>query len=358
VVLILLVLLFVILFLLLILILLLILLTSDLWFLIPFSPSLLWTRPAAKPILVEEGTPAAAYHCARGKKEGAAMLGLKKWVWAAAVAAATTAPAVAQQGGVNTGGGRPTGTLGGGGLTATTVGGLGGSGGLNTIGPTGGAGGGGLGGGAQGAGAGSDLGGTQLLQMQRAPQLAPPTGTARGSLSSANFLAGYYADPRFQGLINSQLNAAPGGFGLPLYPTTGAGGAGGALNRTGALGGGLAGGGLAGRQAGLGGLGQNANQSGILIPLPVQIAYTAEIRFPTTPVAPAAIQADLRGIIDRAPMIASPQNVQVIVAGGNNVTLRGTVKDDEEARLVEGLVRLTPGVGEIKNELTFPTAGK
>ena len=100
----------------------------------------------------------------------------------------------------------------------------------------------------------------------------------------------------------------------------------------------------------------SANQSGILVPLPVQINYVAQMRFPTPPVPASQIQTDLRGIIDNGGLENS-KTVQVVVAG-TNVTLRGAVKDDEEARLVEGLVRLTPGVGAIKNELTFPVAIK
>ncbi len=81
------------------------------------------------------------------------------------------------------------------------------------------------------------------------------------------------------------------------------------------------------------------------------------MRFPTPPVTAIKLQTDLRGIID-AGGLSNSKSVQVLADGNNNVTLRGTVKDDEEARLVEGLVRLTPGVGGITNELTFPVASK
>ncbi|MBX9579943.1 MAG: BON domain-containing protein [Gemmataceae bacterium] len=86
------------------------------------------------------------------------------------------------------------------------------------------------------------------------------------------------------------------------------------------------------------------------------IAYPAQVRFAAPPVTPTAVQADLRGVIDRTPtsMLANPAGVQVQVADGNTVVLRGAVRDEDEARLVEGLVRLTPGVRGIKNELSYP----
>src|SRR5262249_57986395 len=92
---------------------------------------------------------------------------------------------------------------------------------------------------------------------------------------------------------------------------------------------------------------------GVIVPLPGQIAYSAQVRFDAPPAAPAAIFTDLRGTLDRSNMIANPAGVQVLVEG-NNVTLRGAVKDEDEARMIVGMVRLTPGVREIRNELTFP----
>jgi osmotically-inducible protein OsmY len=39
---------------------------------------------------------------------------------------------------------------------------------------------------------------------------------------------------------------------------------------------------------------------------------------------------------------------------GSTVVLRGSVRDDHERRLAEALVRLTPGVRAVRNELTAP----
>ena len=78
--------------------------------------------------------------------------------------------------------------------------------------------------------------------------------------------------------------------------------------------------------------------------------------FPTPPVAATRMQTDLRVMIDGISGIANPKGVQIITDAENNVTLRGTVKDNDEARFVEGLVRTTPGVRAITNELTATSA--
>ena len=52
--------------------------------------------------------------------------------------------------------------------------------------------------------------------------------------------------------------------------------------------------------------------------------------------------------------IANPAGIQVAV-DGHTVTLRGTVANEDEARLVVGMVRLTPGVRVVKSELQLST---
>jgi len=202
--------------------------------------------------------------------------------------------------------------------------------------------------------------------MQPAPQLGPPTGQNNSSLDSSNFLSGYYANPYYQGLISAQTNQGPGGFGSPLSGTGSLGGTGGARGTAGstARATGAAGRtgttGAAGRQTGGlggGGLGAAANTYGVVVPLPVQITYAAIPDFGSTPVAAPQLQSDLSAMITRSiGSISNPAAVKVTIGSQNTVTLRGDVASDREARLVEGMVRLTPGVGYIKNELTFPVA--
>jgi hypothetical protein len=108
-------------------------------------------------------------------------------------------------------------------------------------------------------------------------------------------------------------------------------------------------GGIGGR----GGLGGGADPGGILVQLPIQITHPAIARFPVMPVATSQLQTDLAGMIARSNEISNPAGVSVSVERGI-VTLSGTVRDIEEAKTIAGMIRLTPGVREVKNDLTFP----
>lgn len=283
------------------------------------------------------------------------MRGLKTWAGAAALAAATAPPAFAQLTGGTTTGTALGGTTVGAATSGAPIGGsrTTGTGGLSSGGAPTGFGGtssasgfGGSGGGGFGSG-GSGIGTGQPQQLQTSDILAP-TGTATGSVQKSNFLAGYYGNPYFQGLLSNNTtsrSSVPGGFGMALYPASAGTGA-----VTGGRGGATTG--IGGQRGGLG----TSTQSGILIPLPVQINYVAQMRFPTPPVPTTQLQTDVRRTIDTGGL-TNPKAVQVIT-DGTNITLRGAVTDYDEARLAEGLVRLTPGVGGIANELTFPPASK
>jgi hypothetical protein len=209
----------------------------------------------------------------------------------------------------------------------------------------GGQGGGGQGGGGQGGGGqgGTDLGGTTLTQQESAPNITAP-GTTGGGASSAinasNVFSATYGNPLYQGTpTNAKSNAAPGGFGTTLYPTAAGNAAGGR--------------GAAGAGGARGGAASTANQFGIIISLPVQVSYPAVARFPAAPMTTTKLQTDLAGMIGRSTMIANPTGIQVITEG-NTVTLRGTAKDADEARMIAGMVRMTPGVRGVNNELNFP----
>ena len=260
---------------------------------------------------------------------------LKAWACAAAVAA-TAAPALGQLTGGTPSTSAGTGTSSTGTATRSTTG----TSNLTNTGT------GGITGGNAGTtgSSGNALGSNNNMQaIEAPPQISAPTGNQSGSLQQSNRFAGYYANPYHQGKTTSTATA-PGGFGMALFPATSTGGAAG--GRTGATGAA----GFGGRNAGLN---SAANQSGILVPLPVQINYAAELRFAAPPFAPTRLQADLRGIVDTGGL-ANAAGVQVVTDANNNVTLRGAVRDDDERRLAEGLVRLTPGVRNIVNELTYP----
>jgi hypothetical protein len=270
------------------------------------------------------------------------MRGLRRLAGAAVVAAATAGPGFAQQvgGGATTGGagGFPTGGLGGTTLGGTTTG-TGSLGGTTT--------------GTGGTAGTSSFGTTALVPVEQAPQIRAPstyatTTAARGGVNASNFLAPTFANPYYSGILANARNASivPGGFGQPTFGTATSGATG-----TGATGG-IGAGGFGRTGVGAGGIAAT-DPGGVLVPLSRQIAYPAQVRFAAPPVAPVQLQTDLRGVIDRTSMLANPAGVRVEV-NGNAVVLRGVVRDDDEARLVEGLVRLTPGVGVIRNELTYP----
>ncbi|MCZ2343343.1 MAG: BON domain-containing protein [Bacteroidales bacterium] len=268
-------------------------------------------------------------------------------------------------------------------LTAQTTGGTAG-------GTTGGTAGGTTGGTAGGAGNNSN---TSLATMTTAIISAPSTTqTTTSGVNASNFLGPTFANPYYQGRSGSQLTDAPGGFGVPLYNSTGtAGGArgttttgatggfggtttaarggtttlGGTVGLGGTAAGGFGGNGGAGRTGGptgFGGIGgtsgtagrsQGTNRSsGVVIPLQRPIAYQAVLKFPAPPTPPSAVmQANLQAMLARTPFLTNAGQVRVL-AEGKQVILQGTVSDSDEARLIEGMVRMTPGVSSVRNELT------
>jgi hypothetical protein len=180
--------------------------------------------------------------------------------------------------------------------------------------------------------------GTELMTTPAAPKLTAPSNLTTNSntnIHATNFLRNSFNNPYYQGYYsNYKSGSNPGGFGSPLGgTTTGQGGA----------------------QGGRGGVTGSVNSQdpgGAIVPLPKQISYPAQLQF-QVPVVPSAVVTEIRTELDRSTMLANPKGIQVI-ANGPDVTLRGSVKDNDEFRLVEGVVRLTPGVREIKNELIYP----
>lgn len=173
------------------------------------------------------------------------------------------------------------------------------------------------------------------------------TNTTTGGLGGTGGLSGGGGTGRTAG-ITGTTGAGLGGFGGTaggIGGTTGFGGTTGGLGRTGGQGG----------RGGLTGLGGQQNNSAI-IQLPRQISYTMTIRTPTPKATPAQLQTqmqtDLRGVIDRSSLITNPKGIEVLTDGAI-VVLRGTVKDEEEAATAEGIIRLTPGVKVVKNELKY-----
>jgi hypothetical protein len=272
---------------------------------------------------------------------GAVALGL--WLWA------QPGDARAQGGG----GGGGTGGAGGGG------GGTGGGGG-GGFGGAGGGGGTGMGGGTSaGAGTGTfgqsagSLSGQGTLGTNGTSTVQQATSSASGTsngVSTANPFNVTYRNALGMGL-NGQVITQ---FGSPRYnvattTTTGAGGrlGGTATTSTTPFG--------AGRTTGGTGTITRSTTAGRIIPPVIQgtrhPTIMARLDFPVRAAPAPQIQSELRGMISRSTeQISTPERIEVAMEG-NTVVLRGSVADDREARVVEGMVRLTPGVRQIRNEL-------
>jgi hypothetical protein len=222
------------------------------------------------------------------------------------------------------------GGLGGGGFTSgggLTGGGFMSAGGLSGLG--------GGGGSLTGAGLGSSgfLQGTNAF-LNTGGRITPMT---QGSSTTFNPFRGYYANPFAQGW--PAANAQNLAFGQPLYGTL-------IQVTTSGVGGGSA----------IVGLGRGtvtftpippSTATGVPRRLP---AYATEIGFEYDPPSSAQIQGELQDVIDRSASLRSPNRIRVVMEGPA-VVLKGTVVSDRERRLAESLVRLTPGVHEVRNEL-------
>lgn len=264
------------------------------------------------------------------------MRNLRRAFWAAGVALiASVSPAFSQ---FNTGSGQTVnsqGTTSGGTIGQTTTGAQSGTtipGATTTI-----------------PGASSNVAGSMANSYQQFENAQPLVAPSKSNLSSGlpsgngNILGRFYASPLYQGSNVSYVpNGSPGGFNAVTFAVTGG------------TGGGRGGQAQGGARGGTGSV-NSADPGGQIVQLPRQIAYTSQVQFKLPPGNPVPqLQSDLRGSIDRVPtsMLANPAGVKVEVVNERSVVLKGTVKDEEELRLVEGLVRLTPGVITIKNELT------
>jgi osmotically-inducible protein OsmY len=58
-------------------------------------------------------------------------------------------------------------------------------------------------------------------------------------------------------------------------------------------------------------------------------------------------------MLDNSSQIAQSKGMTVSVAQGGLVVIKGNAADADEARLVENMIRLTPGVWDVKNELKY-----
>jgi len=79
------------------------------------------------------------------------------------------------------------------------------------------------------------------------------------------------------------------------------------------------------------------------------------LRFQAPVVAPQVRRDQLQQVFTRSSAFTVPGGVNVTL-DGQAIVLRGRVANDDERRLAENMLRLTPGVREIRNELQVPAA--
>lgn len=84
-----------------------------------------------------------------------------------------------------------------------------------------------------------------------------------------------------------------------------------------------------------------------------QPTYAVGSGFSYRPPGPSVIAEEVERILARSTGLSPNRTIRVVV-DGPAVVLRGTVASDHDRRLAEALVRLSPGVYQVRNELDLP----
>jgi hypothetical protein len=186
------------------------------------------------------------------------------------------------------------------------------------------------------------------------------TGTSGGGVNQSNIFSSNFANPFSTGQINLNSNQRTmGTFNTALYPISTPAAAVTAAT-TGSTGG-------AGRVGGLGGRPGSATISGAGSSSNYSFGTdTQNLNNTRRPSIGASIDPDdvraalpssevlaagIHDVIDRSAGIRSKSDISVKMEGRNAI-LQGQVASEKERLQVEALIRLTPGLGQIRNELT------
>jgi len=206
------------------------------------------------------------------------------------------------------------------------------------------------GGGAGGAAGGGAGGGAGRLGGAGAV-LAPTTMNPFRTTYVPTLSLGLYT------IANTAPSAAPGAkaggttsagtYGQPLYPLSTTGGAGAA---------GVRGGGLMGGAGALGGTaGGTSSSAGFTtfgVPRAPVYITTLDESIPRIQHSTPVLNEKLQTMLASSTNLSRFGPVDLSVESGT-VTLRGNVKTVRDRKLVEGMIRLTPGVRDVRNELTI-----
>ena len=164
------------------------------------------------------------------------------------------------------------------------------------------------------------------------------SSTTSTGISNMDLFYSHYANPMYSGRVSSTgqtITGQVGGFGAPLYTLTTTTSAQPGITGT-----------LSSASQGLGGLGGlGGTTTGRRGP-----AYTCMLAFPYDPPTPARLQTELQQVITRSSSLTAKDTIKVKL-DGQILVLEGTVPNDRERRLAEGLLRLTPGVRQLRNNL-------
>jgi hypothetical protein len=187
-------------------------------------------------------------------------------------------------------------------------------------------------------------------------------GGSTSGYGATSLFGPYLANPMAAGVPGTATSTSKT-FGQPLFNVSSSG-----VYNTNTTGGGRGntlGGALGGRAGsmnyGAGATG-NINRAGststmnAAVPFRSNAApYTTRIAFVVTPPSREELRSDLARVIAQSADLPSRSGISVQMEG-NTVVLQGQVSTNEERRVVESLVRLTPGVQGVRNELVPQTA--
>jgi hypothetical protein len=223
-----------------------------------------------------------------------------------------------------------------------TAGGFGASTGTSSLGGTS------FGTGMTASGTSTGVSGTSLAPstIQTSPiQSATPGVTRTGAASSStgvtsgiqpgNAFGSYYANPLAAGI----LGIRQGAFGTPLYTATATTTSSLAPAGTARVGGGFAG----------------APGAGTIVPTQSP-TYTVMLDFDYSPSSPGQVEQGVKQVLANSGTLAS-SNIQVSMEGQVAV-LRGAAANEHDRRLAENLLRLTPGVNGVRNEIKISASPK
>jgi hypothetical protein len=196
----------------------------------------------------------------------------------------------------------------------------------------------------------------------------PTTNTSTSGVGSTSFLGQNYSSAVAQGLgsatstTGTTTNTA---FGTAMYNLTQTNTAtyspGGKSGSSGSLGSrGSSSNNFGSRSSSSSNYGSSSSNNNVTAPVfgtsygtPRAPTYTAGLAFarPAT-VAPGEMRSNLQAVLVNSNRLAQPDKVNVIMDNGVTV-LRGTVATERERSVAEAMIRLNPGVGDVRNELVL-----